>query len=258
MRNRIEYVLEAVCLGLFMVSASVFGVLLFHPASPVVRAIPDAWPRRTLMGAAMGLTAVALIHSPMGRRSGAHMNPSVTLAFWRLGKAPGKDVAGYLAAQFAGGIGGMLVAWIVLGHLLAVPEVDYVATVPGRLGLAPAFAAELVISFLLMLVVLAVMSRPRLMPHTGWFAGALVFLFITFEAPISGMSMNPARTLGSAVLAGAWAPIWIYFTAPPLGMWLAAELFARLLPRAVPCAKMCHRSGDPCLFCDYAGRRLPA
>src|SRR4051812_50074326 len=84
-----EYLIEATCLGLFMISACAFGTLFFHPASPVIGAIPDPTLRRIPMGLAMGMTAVVLIYSPIGMRSGAHMNPSTTLTVFRLGKVVG-------------------------------------------------------------------------------------------------------------------------------------------------------------------------
>ena len=103
-----------------------------------------------------------------------------------------------------------------------------------------------------MLTVLVV-SNSRVGRLTGLFAGALVMTYIVVEAPISGMSLNPARTLGSAVAAGAWPDLWVYFTAPPLGMLAAAELYLRRRGRnAVFCAKLCH--AEPCLFCDWEGR----
>jgi aquaporin Z len=81
-----EYLMEAGGLGLFMVSAGVFGTLLWSPASPVAAAVPDGIGRRAIMGLLMGLTAIAIIYSRFGQQSGAHLNPAVTLTFWRLGK----------------------------------------------------------------------------------------------------------------------------------------------------------------------------
>src|SRR5947199_287880 len=81
-----EYLIEATCLGLFMLSVCVFGTLFEHPGSPIRQAIGDPLLRRIPMGLAMGLTAIALIYSPFGKRSGAHMNPAVTLTYARLGK----------------------------------------------------------------------------------------------------------------------------------------------------------------------------
>lgn len=100
-----EYAIEAALLGAFMISACGFGVLLEHPDSPVHRAIGDPVLRRVLMGLAMGTTAIGLIYSPWGGRSGAHINPATTLTFWRLGRIQGTDVAGYIGAQLLGAVG---------------------------------------------------------------------------------------------------------------------------------------------------------
>src|SRR6478735_5954528 len=86
-----EYLCEGLELCLFMISAGAFTILLFHPSSPAVRVIPDPFVRRMLTGMAMGATAIAIIFSPLGKRSGAHFNPAVTLTFWRLGKVKGID-----------------------------------------------------------------------------------------------------------------------------------------------------------------------
>jgi aquaporin Z len=249
-----EYLIEAAGLGLFMLVACVFGTLLGHPGSPVVLAVPDPLARRALMGLAMGLTAMGLIYSPWGRRSGAHFNPATTLTFWRLGKVPSADAALYGVAQAAGGIAGVGLAASLLGGPLADPDVFYVATLPGAFGPMGAFAAELAITFVLMSVVLRVSNSPRLAPLTGLCAGALVAAYITVEAPLSGMSMNPARSLASALPAGTWATLWIYFTAPPLGMLLAAELYVRQRGlTAVFCAKLHHDTSQRCIFrCRYA------
>src|ERR1043165_7609958 len=79
-----ESVMEAAGLGIFMVSASVFTILLYHPGSPAIQALPEEFPRRILMGMAMGLTAIGIIYSPWGKQSGAHLNPAVTLTFFPL------------------------------------------------------------------------------------------------------------------------------------------------------------------------------
>ena len=228
-------------------------VVIEHPASPVRSFVGDAIARRMLMGMAMGLTAATIIYSPWGRRSGAHLNPAVTLTFFRLGKIGGRDALAYAAAQFVGGIVGISVAALGLLRWIADPSVNYVATAPGPFGDAVAFAAEATISFVLMLVVLSVSNQQRLSPFTGAVVAVLVATFITFEAPLSGMSMNPARTLGPDMIGGIWRGLWIYFAAPPLGMLMAAEIFVRVRGRlAVRCAKLHHDSG-PCIFnCSYS------
>ncbi len=245
-----EYAIEAAALGGFMLSACAFGVLLEHPSSPVRALIAEPFFRRALMGVAMGLTAIAIVYSPWGQRSGAHMNPSVTLTFWRLGRVPGRDAAGYVTAQIAGGIGGVLVARALLGAAVAHPSVDFVVTRPGAHGPIVAFAAETAITFVLMSVVLLMSNTPSIARWTGVACGLLVALYITLEAPLSGMSMNPARSLGSAAVAGDLGNLWIYLIAPPLGMLAAAEIYLRAFgEHGVFCAKLDHPSDRPCLFC---------
>jgi aquaporin Z len=251
--------MEAAGLGLFMVSAGMFGTLLFHPGSPLLALLPDPLVRQALMGVIMGLTAIALIYSPWGQQSGAHLNPAVTLAFWRLGKVATWDAVFYTLAQFVGGALGVLAVLAVLGATFADPPVSYLATMPGTGGVAVALLAEAVISFGLMLVILLATNTPRLMRLTGAFAGCLVALYITVEAPVSGMSMNPARTLASALPGQLFDALWIYFVGPAAGMLLAVEAY-RLIRRTpdVVCAKLNHHTHRRCIFrCGYASSAGP-
>jgi aquaporin Z len=236
-----------------MISACAFVVLLEYPTSPVHRALPDPALRRVLIGIAMGMTAIGIIYSPLGQRSGAHFNPAVTLTFFRLGKVALWDAACYGAAHFIGGLLGVALAALMLGELVAHPAVRYAVTVPGMRGVGVAFLAEVVISFLQMSLVLRFSNTPRLARFTGLFAGAMVATYISLEAPYSGMSMNPARTLASALPAQIWTAVWIYFTAPPLGMLAAAELYVRQYGiHHVFCAKLHHHNTQRCIFhCNW-------
>ena len=266
--------MEATALGMFMVSACVFGVLLEHIAGPA---------NRVVAGIAMGLTAVAIISSPWGQRSGAHMNPAVTLTFLSLGKITPWDALFYAIAQFAGGAAGVLLSAWVLGPVLA--RVQFVATVPGPDGpwvafaaefaisfllisivlnvansrrftrFTPwvAFAAEFTISFLLISIVLRVSNSRRFTRFTPWVAGFLVASFISVESPLSGMSMNPARTVGSALSSGIWSAVWVLFLAPALAMLSAGQLYRHWRgAHRVFCAKYHHHNDTPCIFrCNY-------
>ena len=254
-----EYLMETACLGLFMVSACSFTVLLQHPGSVVRQMIPSAFVRRALTGIAMGLTAIALIYSPWGKQSGAHFNPSVTLTFFRLRKIEPWDAAFYIAAQFIGGILGVVLSALMWGEAMAHQNVRYAATIPGAKGTAFAFVAELLISFLMMTMVLNVSNSVRVARFTGIIAGVLVATYITIEAPFSGMSMSPARTFASAMPGRIWNALWVYFTAPPLGMMLAAQLYLGLRGKhAVFCAKLHHDNDKRCIFrCNYKGLLTP-
>ncbi|MDQ3116194.1 MAG: aquaporin [Verrucomicrobiota bacterium] len=103
-------------------------------------------------------------------------------------------------------------------------EVKFVVTEPGKAGVAIAFAAEFAISFILLATLRVVYHSDLLKPLLGYFAGFLLCVYITFESPFSGMSLNPARRVASAIPAKSWKAMWIYFVAPPLAMWFAARL----------------------------------
>jgi aquaporin Z len=244
-----EYAIEAAALGTFMLAAVAVTVLLEHPGSPVHVAVPSAFARRVLTGIAMGLTAIALIYSPPGRRSGLHMNPAVSFTFLRLGKMRLGDTCGYVAGQFAGATVAMAAVTGIAHPWVAHPAVNFVQTLPGPAGAAVAFGAEAAISLGMMLVVLTVSSSSRWAGWTGVCAGSLVALYITFEAPLSGMSMNPARTFGPSLVAGMTGSLWIYGTAPVLGMLAASEIHVRLRGvQTVRCAKLHHDARYPCIF----------
>ena len=247
-----EYLIEGWALGLFMVSAGLATLLVESHSLPVRAALSNADLRRVLIGVAMGLTAILLIYSPWGQRSGAHMNPAVTLTFWLLGKIAAWDAFFYVLAQFLGGTAGVLLVYAAAGQAFAAPEVGFIVTLPGSAGVATAFLAEVLISGLLMFAVLVFANSARYARWTGVCAGVLVAAFITIEAPLSGMSINPARSFASAAVAGQWQYLWIYFAAPPLGMLIAAGVY-RLIPtlHAIGCAKLLHPLGVRCIHCGH-------
>ena len=225
------YLDEAAELALFMLSACIFTVLLFLPS---ITPVHNPWAARALMGLAMGLTAVAIIKSPIGKASGAHFNPAITLTFYRLGKIGPYDAAFYILFQFLGGIAGVALSALLLGPRISAPQVDYAVTLPGLGGPPAAFAAEFFMAALLISVVLWTSCSPRFAPWTTWLVGLLITNYILFLSPVSGFSINPARTLASAVFAHRCDSLWIYFVAPPLGMLAAAEIFVRTAPPQHP------------------------
>jgi len=251
-----EYLIEAWALGSFMVAAGVVATALGSQQSLVSSVVVNPTLRNVIAGVAMGLTAIALIHSPWGKRSGAHMNPAVTLTFLRLGKTRGWDAMFYITAQIAGGTAGVLLVAALFGHAFTDAPVSYAATVPGAEGPTVAFVAELGISALLMFVILSLSATQRFARLTGFAAGTLVALYITFESPLSGMSMNPARTFASAAPAMQWEHYWIYVLAPLLGMLGAAQLFLAVRGwRRLACAKLLHPADQRCIHCGYEPAR---
>jgi len=252
MKHWREYLAEALGLGLFMVAAGISATALDAPDSPVHHWIGNADLRRVIGGIAMGLTAIGLIYSPWGKRSGAHMNPAVTLGFLVLGKIRPRDAAFYMASQFLGGLVGVVLVLGLFGNAFAAQPVSFASTMPGPQGAAVAFLAELAISFGMLFAVLRVAAHARLAPYAGVAAGLLVTLYICVEAPLSGMSMNPARSFASAAPGGLFHNLWIYFIAPPIGMLLAACLIRRReQKRPSLCAKVVHDLSQPCIHCGH-------
>ena len=251
------YFFEAAELGIFMISACAFTVLLFDPAWPIISFLPSAALRRVLMGIAMGITAILIIRSPIGKRSGAHFNPAITLTYLRLGKISAADSLFYVLFQLAGAITGVGIAAIVLRNRIADTTVKYAVTVPGVCGTVPAFLVEFFMAIVLMGVVLWMSNRPTIANYTSYLVGGLIALYIFFFAPISGFSINPARTMGSAVYAEIWTAWWVYFTAPFLGMLAAAEIYLHAMgPDRILCAKLHPDSRYPCPFlCQYPFHR---
>jgi aquaporin Z len=246
-----QYVAEASGLAIFMFVAGSVAALLGDLPEPLRSS--SALVHRLIFGLLMGATAATLVYSPLGRRSGGHLNPAVTLTFYLLGKSEPFDAAWYAGAQFAGAALGLMAAALLVGGRLAQPGVHYIVT-RGSFGPVVAFVAEFAIAAVLMTAVLTVSNSSRYARYTGLVAATLVVLFITFEAPLSGMSLNPARSLASALSAHDWGDLWIYFTAPPLGMLTAAFVYVRRPGSAsVHCGKLNHAPDSvPCIFrCAY-------
>lgn len=253
-----EYLMEASQLFLYMISAGIFTTLVQSPASSIYEWIPSPLLRRAVIGVALGLTSIVLVYSPWGRQSGGHFNPAVTITYWRLGKVKTSDALFYVAAQIGGGTAGVAILSLLVGDLFRLPPVNYVITQPGSGGLWLAFAAELILSFLLMSTILFATNRLSIARFTGLFTGALVTLFITFEQPISGMSLNPARTFASALPAESWRGWWIYVVGPVIGMLLAIDVGQRLFHWPMnACAKLYHDDEKRCIFCGRQPRQQP-
>jgi aquaporin Z len=203
--------------------------------------------------------ATLVVYSGLGKRSGGHLNPAVTLAFCRLGKMTGRSALGYAAAQVLGAAAGALTVRLAWGDLAT--QVHVGATLPRHGGWPAALVAEVAITFLLMTLILRFVDDPRLMPFTAAAAGALVAFLVFVEAPVSGTSLNPARSLGPAIASGVFADLWVYLIAPPVGALLAVLAYRRARG-TVKCGKLFHSDRYRCRFleCGYTPEleRMPA
>jgi aquaporin Z len=218
--------------------------LNFAPGSAVAAALPGRSARLLLTGLILGATGLIVTVSPLGRRSGAHLNPSVSVAFWLRGHMHPHDLAGYVAAQMAGAFAGTLAAWWCWGT--RATALDLGATRPGD-GISTAAAAgiEALLTFILITGILLAVSWPRTARWTPLVAWGLVALLVWQGGALTGASLNPARSLAPALLAPATAGLWAYLAGPLAGS-LAAVTAYRALPRLqTRTAKLIHDPGYP-------------
>jgi aquaporin Z len=226
-------------------------VLDFYLGSPMARLVPSHSLRLLITGALFAGAGAAVTVSPLGRRSGAHLNPSVTLAFRLTGHVHPHDVAGYWAAQFTGALLGTVVLRLAWGGRAAA--LRYGVTEPGaHVGAIAALAIEAGMTAALVLVLFAFLSSPRTVRWTPAAAWLLITLEVWQGAPLTGTSLNPARSMGPATVASYYANLWIYFIAPLAGA-AAAAVAWRWVPREVLTAKLFH---DPRYRSPF-GSRLP-
>lgn len=244
-----EYLMEAAEIAALMLSTCICGALLYSPDSPVKNAHLSGAPRSILMGFAVAMTAFLIIRSPFGRRTGAHCNPAVTLAFFWLGRVHRWDAACYILAHFFGAAAGVMAARQIAGMLLSDPPVRYMITLPGRHGDSAAFLGEFLLAALLMGAVLYASNHRLLVRFAPVFVALITVCCYAFSSSIAGFSVNPARSFSSALFAGVWQGIWIYFVAPSAGMLAAAMLYSRRVGRdGIYCAKVYHDLRSTCPF----------
>jgi len=246
-----DYLAEFAGTAFFLFVGLSTVALVFGIGSPVARHVHSAAVRRLIVGPLFAASAAAVVVSPLGRRSGGHLNPAVSLAFLRLGKMRRRDLAFYVIAQLAGAL--VAAALVRLAWGSRATSVRLGATQPGDGGVWIAAVAELACTFLLMTLILEFIDHRRLMRYTPYAAAALAAFFVLVEAPLSGTSLNPARSFGPAVLASLYRDLWLYLVVPPLGAIAAALLFRARKRRPTPCAKLLHDDRYPCLFvgCAY-------
>lgn len=225
---------------LLLVGLSVV-IVMFGTGSPMARLIPSEGLRRLITGFLFGTTCAAIALSAVGKESGAHINPVVTMAFRLFHRLDTRIAIIYVLAQLAGGIIGSLplLAWGQMGRSLA-----YGATLPGNGYSTPAaLLGEIITTFAMVSLLTVFIGFRQTRPFTPGIFPILYAIMVYLEAPISGTSTNPARSLGPAVISGAWQGWWIYWIGPLIGAFLST-LACSFLAKRITVAKLYHFDRD--------------
>jgi aquaporin Z len=228
------YLVEVAGPAIFLTVSSLTSVVFHHPSSPVVQALgPNELLQRAGLALVIAATVMACGASSWGKRSGAHFNPAVTLGFWQLGHIRTADAVWYVLAQFTGALAAGFAMFNLLQPWFGYPSVHHNLTRPldGDYGWALALGTEMAIAASFMFAILTALHSPQLKKWSSVFAGSLIAFFIVFESPISGMSLNPARSTGTAAAAQMGPGLWIYFVGPLAAMWATAVLYERYRSR---------------------------
>jgi MIP family channel proteins len=203
-----------------------FFLVLIGPGAAMVNAASNGAISHAGVALAFAFVVTAMIFA-VGHLSGAHINPAVTIGFWSVRRFPSRDVIPYIAAQCVGATAASAVSRSLLG---VVGQMG--ATLPARsigVGAGGAFAIEWLLSFALMLVIMAVATDERAAEGFAAIAvGLTVGFCATMGGPLTGASMNPARSLGPALIGGFWDAHWVYWVAPVTGMLAAARCYEYL------------------------------
>jgi aquaporin Z len=230
-------------------------IFMWGSGSPMARLLPNEGLRRLITGFLFGCTGASIALSPVGRESGAHINPAVTFAFWMFRKIDAATAAGYVVAQLVGACLGCLplLAWGEMGRSVA-----FGATLPAAgCSTAAVVAGEAVTTVGLIVGLCVFLGFRRLRPFTPALMPPLYAFMVWAESPISGTSTNPARSFGPAVISGQWHGWWIYWVGPVLGT-LASLLVANTLARRIEVAKLYHFDSDRRGLFRRAARSGPA
>jgi aquaporin Z len=216
-------------------------ILMFGAGSPIARLLPDEGTRRLVTGFLFGTTGALIALSRVGKESGAHINPIVTLGFWLMGKLDAPLAVGYIVAQLAGATAGALplLAWGAMGRSVA-----YGATLPGAgYAMQTVVLGEVITTFAMVSGLCVFLGFRRLRPFTPAMFPFLYAVMVYLEAPISGTSTNPARSFGPAIISGQWQGWWVYWIGPLLGT-LAATVACSYLASRIEVAKLYHFASD--------------
>ena len=244
---------ELIGTGLLVLGGLSVVILMFGNGSPLVNWIPNERLRTIVTALLFGTIGSAIALSRIGKESGAHINPAVTLGFWMMRKLDMRAATGYIVAQLLGASLGALplLAWGSMGQSVA-----FGATIPGTgYSTSMVLMGEVITTFGLIATLCIFLGFRRLRPYTPLVIPFLYAVMVPLEAHISGTSTNPARTFGPALISGRWDGWWIYWVGPLVGMMMAIAIFSSFA-RRIEVAKLYHFESDRRrLFHRMAGTR---
>jgi aquaporin Z len=244
------YVAEAAGTLLLVAVGLSIVIALWGKGAPLAWLPISPAERRLLNGFLVGVVGAAIAYSPIGRISGAHINPAMTLAFWLEGMLCWQDAGCYLAAQLLGGALGAALLLVFWGGIGASDH--WAATIPeGTVPIAFVVGGEAFCTFLLVALVFFFASRHSTQPYTPLVGPPLFAILSWLEAPVSGASANPVRSFAPELAGWAWSGWWVYWLGPALGASLAVTLlrFGPVGRHRPPQARMCH-FGHPGGTCE--------
>jgi len=234
---------EGAATALLVAAIVLAAALTLGRGSAVAAALPGRGARFLALGLIVAPVVALISVSPLGRLSGAHINPAVTLGFWVLGRVSRRDLGGYVASQFAGGVVGAALARAVLPAQTAA-SIGGAVTHPA-VGALSAIALELGMTGALLLLIFAFVSNERLARRTPLAIVPVLAALIWLGSPLTGASLNPARSAGPALVFGDLADLWIYLVAPAAAGLLVGALW-RVGPMEPKTAKVFHDPRYPC------------
>jgi aquaporin Z len=247
------YVSEMIGTALLVFVGLSIVIFMFGSGTPMAGVVPNESLRRLVTGFLFGTTGALIALSPVGKVSGAHINPAVSIGFSLMGKLRPSVALGYVIAQLIGGLLGSipLLAWGEMGKSIA-----FGATAPGPgYSTAAALLGEVVTTFVMVALLAVFLGFRQIRPFTPGLFPPLYAVMVCLEAPVSGTSTNPARSFGPAVVSGTWQAWWIYWVGPILGMLIAIIACSRLA-RRIEAARLYYFDNDRGDFLKNRKQRL--
>jgi aquaporin Z len=231
------FIAEFLGTALLLLGGLSIVIFMFGAGSPMAQIIPSIKVRQIITGFLFGSIGASIALSPIGKVSGAHINPAVTIVFWLFRKIEGRLTITYILAQLIGAVVGCLplLIWGQMGK-----SIEFGVTVPGAgYSLPTVLLGEVITTFTMVSLLAIFIGFRQIRRFTPFMFPFLYAIMVPLEAAISGTSTNPARSFGPAVISGQWEGWWIYLIGPMTGA-LLASIACSFLAKKITIAKLYH------------------